>query len=277
MAPRHGGGGGKLIQGLVLSAASIGGTLAVWSELHLEFDEVVLLVWTVVLPLWAIIALILPVLRKSADLRLYLFLLVVCPAVLLYFFSGHLTMDEAVLIALCVAPVVSTVRMVQSSLKRSLPDWNYHFWAERLPELFTLLCVGVLPVAACTEFHLMALDDAALLFFCVFAPIAFAILNSPALKAAREAVRPPPRTPPPAPPGAVTCPRGLARGALSPSTGSTAQPPMPPTWTCPSRHAAQLAQDPSFLARTHLVLGVVDALLVLALALLAPLYGGPAG
>ena len=178
MAPRHGGGGGKLIQGLVLSAAAIGGTLAVWSELHLEFDEVVLLVWTVVLPLWAIIALILPVLRKSADLRLYLFLLVVCPAVLLYFFSGHLTMDEAVLIALCVAPVVSTVRMVQSSLKRSLPDWNYHFWAERLPELFTLLCVGVLPVAACTEFDLMALDDAALLFFCVFAPIAFAILSS---------------------------------------------------------------------------------------------------
>ena len=137
MAPRHGGGGGKLIQGLVLSAASIGGTLAVWSELHLEFDEVVLLVWTVVLPLWAIIALILPVLRKSADLRLYLFLLVVCPAVLLYFFSGHLTMDEAVLIALCVAPVVSTVRMVQSSLKRSLPDWNYHFWAERLLRNYT--------------------------------------------------------------------------------------------------------------------------------------------
>ena len=177
---------------LIVPAASIAVTLLTWYELQLEFDEVVLLVWTIVLPLAALIALILPVLRASPELRLYTFLFFIVPTALLHFFSDFVDFNEVSLLMICVAPVVSLIRVLHLSLKATLPAWNTRFWAERLPELSTLLCVGVLPVVACAEFQLLAFDDAALIFFCVFAPIALTVLNSPVLKAARDAVRPRP-------------------------------------------------------------------------------------
>ena len=178
---------------LVVPAASVAGTLLTWYELQLEFNEVVLLLWTILGPLQALIALVLPTLGKisrSPEARLYVFLFFVLPTAILYFLGDYLDFNEVSLLVICLAPVISFLSVLRSSLKVkvALPDWNTAFWSERLPELFTLLCVGVLPVIACAEFGLMGVDDAVLLFFCVFAPIAFAILNSPALKAAREAV-----------------------------------------------------------------------------------------
>ena len=173
---------------LVVPAAIAAGTLLTWHELQLELNEVVLLAWTIAGPLHALLALILPILGGNPELRLYLFLFFICPTALLYFFGDYLDFNDVSLLVICVAPAISFFRVLHSSLKVAMPDFNGAFWAERLPEVFTLLCVGVLPVVACAEFGLMGVDDATLLFFCVFAPVAFAILNSPALKAAREAV-----------------------------------------------------------------------------------------
>ena len=189
---------------LVVPAALAAGTLLTWYGLQLEFDEVVLLAWAIFGPLHSLLSLLLPILVSNAELRLYLFLFLVCPTALVYFFGDHLDLDEAALLMISVAPAISFLRVLHASLKAAMPDFNGAFWAERLPEIFTLLCVGVLPVAACAEFGLMGVDDAALLFFCVFAPIAFAVLNSPALRAAREAVSSRPRPPPPpSPPSAA--------------------------------------------------------------------------
>ena len=203
---------------LVVPAAIAAGTLLAWHELQLEFNEVVLLAWTIVGPLHALLALILPILGSNPELRLYLFLFFICPTALLYFFGDYLDFNDVSLLMICVAPAISFFRVLHSSLKVAMPDFNGVFWAERLPEVFTLLCVGVLPVVACAEFGLMGVDEATLLFFCVFAPVAFAILNSPALKAAREAVSS--RPPPP-------CAAPASLGPLPPLRPPAPSPPVP--------------------------------------------------
>lgn len=204
---------------LVVPAAIAAGTLLTWFELHLEFNEVVLLAWTILGPLHALLALILPILGGNPELLLYLFLFFICPTALLYFFGDYVDFNDVSLLMICVAPAISFLRVLHSSLKVGMPDFSGGFWAERLPEIFVLLCVGVLPVVACAEFGIMGVDDATLLFFCVFAPVAFAILNSPALKAAREAVssRPPP--PPCAAPASL--------GPLPPLRPPAPSPPVP--------------------------------------------------
>lgn len=173
----------------MLSFGSIAGVLFIYEEFKLEFDELCLIVWTILLPAMALFSLVVPALRESAELRLYLVLLVIAPAAAWYFYGQYVTMDEAVLGSLCVSPVVSLVRMLRASLRRQMPAWNRDFWSERLPEVFLLMLVGVLPVAASTEFGVMEIDDSVLLFFCVFSPLAFAIHESPALRVAREALR----------------------------------------------------------------------------------------
>ena len=159
---------------LVVPAAIAAGTLLTWHELQLEIDEVVLLAWTILGPLYGLLALVLPILGGNPELQLYLFLFFVCPTALLYFCGDYVDLNDASLLMICLAPTISFLRVLHSSLKVAMPGFNGVFWAERLPEVFTLLCVGVLPVVACAEFGLMGVDDATLLFFCVFAPIAFA-------------------------------------------------------------------------------------------------------
>ena len=136
----------KLAENVVVWAAWIVAVVLAHVEFKLEFDELVLLVWTLALPIMALINLIAPLIRESAELRIYLILFVICPGVLLYFYGNLVTFDEAVLLAVCVAPIASLLRFLRASLRQKGGGFNRDFWRERLPELFLLVSVGVLPV-----------------------------------------------------------------------------------------------------------------------------------
>lgn len=135
-------GHGKLIQNMVTAFAFVGTTLFMLTEFELEFDELVLLVWAILLPLLGFIGLIAPLIRESAEVRLYLVVIIVLPIALTYFYGSYYwPFDEAMLFALTLAPIVSLIRTIRASLKSQLPSYNRDFYKERLPELFLLLCV----------------------------------------------------------------------------------------------------------------------------------------
>ena len=99
---------------LVVPAAIAAGTLLTWFELHLEFNEVVLLAWTILGPLHALLALILPILGGNPELLLYLFLFFICPTALLYFFGDYVDFNDVSLLMICVAPAISFLRVLHS-------------------------------------------------------------------------------------------------------------------------------------------------------------------
>ena len=127
---------------MVTAFAFVGITLFALTEFELEFDELVLLVWAILLPLVGFVGLIAPVIRESAEVRLYLVVMIVLPVALTYFYGSYYwPFDEAMLFALTLAPVVSLLRTLRASLKSQLPSYNRDFWKDRLPEIFLLLCV----------------------------------------------------------------------------------------------------------------------------------------